>query len=120
MTVKIGKDHFPVSFGFGAIMEYETTTGRPVLALFNEFQTGQAMFTDVVRLIAAGLTNGARKAGKPDVYNVEQVADMLDEADDKMQVITDCMGLLAAAFDSGAKKKTVTMAANRAERRKVG
>jgi len=120
MTVKIGKDHYPVSFGFGAIMEYETTTGRPVLALFEEFQTGRAMFTDVVRLIAAGLTNGARKANSSNTYTVEQVADMMDDSEDKMQVITECMGLLAAAFDSGTKKKTVALSPNRETRRKVG
>lgn len=120
MTVKIGNQHYPVSFGFGAIMEYEQTTGRPVLALFEQVQGGTAMFTDLVRLIAAGLTNGARKAGKPDVFTIEQVADMLDEAEDKMQVITDCMGLLANAFPQESKKKTVTLAANRETRRKVG
>jgi hypothetical protein len=45
---------------------------------------------------------------------------MMDDSEDKMQVIAECMGLLAAAFDSGTKKKTVALSPNRETRRKVG
>lgn len=106
-----GKD-YPISFGFGAIMQYEQATGRPVLALFADFQNNTARFSDIVELIACGMVNGGRKAGGQHVrqYTAEQVADMLDESENPADVLTMAMQLLAQSFEAqDAKKKTVTM-----------
>lgn len=120
MQITIGKQTLPISFGFGAIMQYERTTGRAVLDLFADFQSGRAMFTDVVTLLACGLNNGARKAETGNGYSVDEVADLLDESENPTAVITEAMTLLAGSFaQEEGKKKTVALQANRAARRKA-
>jgi Phage tail tube protein, GTA-gp10 len=109
-TIHLSGQDLPIAFGFGAIMQYEQATGRPILELFSSFQAGNAMFSDVVRLIACGLTNGSRKTGTNVVYTVEQVSDMLDACDNPMAIVGTCMEQLALSFTADeAKKKTVKM-----------
>lgn len=119
-TIQIGEKALPISFGFGAIMAYEQATGKPVLQLFEAFQKQDAMFSDVVLLVACGLTNGARKAGTGEVYTANTVADLLDDAPNAMEAIAQAMNLLAASFAApDAKKKAIPPHANRETRRKA-
>lgn len=109
-TIHLSGQDLPIAFGFGAIMQYEQATGRPILDLFSAFQAGNAMFSDVVRLISCGLTNGSRKAGTNTVYTVEQVSDLLDDCENPMAIVGACMEQLAMSFTADeAKKKTVKM-----------
>lgn len=107
--LKIGQEQYPVSFGYGALMAYETATGVGVSATFEAFSRGESRITDVLQLIACGLENGARKANAPRAYTPQDVADMLDDAPDATEVIAQAMQILADSFpqpDEAAKKKT--------------
>lgn len=110
---------FPIQFGYGAILEYERETGKSVLELVN---SGDNLgFTDVLTLIACGLTNGAEVAGGSDVFTSKSVARLLDETENSPAVIQKAMSFLQESFAVPEQKKTVTMrAANRSERRKTG
>lgn len=105
-TIEIAGKAYPISFGFGALMYYETETGKPATALFVEFSQGQQRLTDVALLIACGLNNGARRSGFQDVYTKSDVADMLDEDEYPMEVVTRAMTLLAESFAPPDVKKS--------------
>ena len=100
-SIELAGKNYPISFGFGALMEYERSTGSPVTALFAQFAANEAKISDLAELIACGLTNGARKAGDGSSYKVfrpGEVADMLDETPNPMEAVTAAMELLAASF----------------------
>lgn len=111
-----GKD-YPVAFGYGALMEYETLTGKSALSLLTE---GAASLTDTFTLIACALTNGAEKAGNPQSFSPKFAADLIDGTPNSVEVVTQIMRLLESSFatDESAKKKT--MYPNRETRRKAG
>ncbi len=114
--IQFGENQYPVSFGYGALMAYEKATGSPVSTLFAAFSKGESSITDIATLIACGLENGARKAGDPQPYTPQDVADLLDDSPNPTDVITRAMQILSDSFaqpDEGAKKKPMTKTAPR-------
>ncbi len=111
--IQIADKTLPIAFGYGALMAYEKTTGQAVTLLFSAFSAGSARFTDLIALVACGLENGSRKAGSPEAFTPEQVADMLDECNDPTGVITQAMQILGDSFaqpSESAKKKAMKTA----------
>lgn len=114
--IQFGENQFPVSFGYGALMAYEKATGTPVTAMYASFKSGASSITDIATLIACGMENGARKAGEPQPYTPQDVADLLDDSPNPTGVIKRAMEMLADSFaqpDEGAKKKPMTKTAPR-------
>lgn len=111
--IEIGGKALPIAFGYGALMAYERSSGQPATALVAQFSSGEHSITEVIRLLACGLENGSRKAGHPEAFPVEIVADLLDESPNPSGVIQRAMEYLADSFappSEGAKKKPVTKA----------
>jgi hypothetical protein len=110
---------YPIQFGYGALLEYERETGKSALELVNSGETFG--FTDVLTLIACGLSNGAEVAGGSEVFTSKSVARLLDETENSPAVIQKAMSFLQESFAVPEQKKTVKMpTANRAARRKTG
>lgn len=111
--IEIGKKNLPIAFGYGALMNYEKSAGQPATALIAQFSSGEHSITEVIRLLACGLENGSRKAGNPEAFPVEAVADLLDESPKPADVIGRAMKYLADSFaqpSKSAKKKPLTTA----------
>lgn len=108
-SIELAGRVYPISFGFGALMEYEKETGTPATALFAQFAGNEAKLTDVATLVACGLTNASRKLNIGAVYTAQDVADLLDDTPDSMSAIMRAMEILAESFaPAEAKKKTMT------------
>lgn len=81
-----GKD-YPVRFGMNAMRLFCKETERSLQDLD---KLGQDMsLDDACFLIKAGLTDGARKAGKEFDLGVEDIADILDDDFDALQKVLD-------------------------------
>lgn len=123
--LKIGKKPLPFAFGMAGIRRFEQATGKPIGSLFSIFQgdgsgeidLSNVMFSDLLLVLSCGLETGARKDGIPKNYDVEAVADMIDESGNMTEIITAAMQELAeslSALNSTAdapqegKKKTAT------------
>lgn len=115
--IKLAGEDYPVAFGYGALMEYETLTGKSAVSLLTE---GAASLTDTFALIACALVNGSEKAGSPQIFSPRDAANLIDETPDRVEVVTHIMKMLEASFatDESAKKKA--MYPNREARRKAG
>lgn len=118
--IEIAGKSYPISFGYGALMDYEAITGKSAIALLT---SGVFGITEIISLVACGLTNGADETGAPHSFKPKDVARLFDQMTQEQvsEVITATVGLLAAAFptDTEAKKKTVTMQPTRAQRRRA-
>lgn len=114
--LQIGGQSLPISFGYGALMEYEQATGKSVMALL---EGGAEMkLTDIFTLIACGLTNGADAANVPKEYTAKSVARLMDDTENSPAVLTKAMELLQKSFAAvDAKKKAIPLHANRETRR---
>lgn len=111
--IEIGGKILPIAFGYGALMNYEKSAGQPATVLVAQFSSGEHSITEVIRLLACGLENGSRKAGNPQPFPIEIVADLLDESQNPGDVIGRAMQYLADSFaqpSEGAKKKPLTTA----------
>lgn len=115
--LQIGGQSLPISFGYGALMEYEQATGKSVMALL---EGGAEMkLTDIFTLIACGLTNGADAANEPKEYTAKAVSRLLDDTENSPAVLAKAMELLQKSFAVVEQKKTVPLHANRETRRKA-
>lgn len=122
--LKVGKKPLPFAFGMAGIRRFEQATGRPIGSLFTMFQgeggeidLSKVMFSDLLLVLSCGLETGARKDGIPKNYDVEAVADMMDESGNMTEIITAAMQELAESLSAlnstadapqEAKKKTAT------------
>lgn len=66
-------------FGYGAILNYEKSTGKSILELANNLGTANIQFTEIIELIYAGYLNGCRAEKIPVEHTKEDVCDWLDE-----------------------------------------
>lgn len=117
--LELAGQSLPIQFGYGALMEYEQATGKSAVQMAT---AGENIgFTDILTLIACGLTNGAEMANAPREFTAKGVAKLLDETDNSPAVIQKAMGFLQESFAAVEQKKTVKMQpTNRAARRKAG
>ena len=77
-----GKD-YPCSFGMNTIRLWCKSTDRNLQDLD---KIGEDMsLNDAVYLVQAGLTDGARRAGKQFDLSVEEISDLLDDDFDALQ-----------------------------------
>lgn len=116
--IELSGKSYPIQFGYGALMEYEALTGRSALSIL---EGENVRVTDILSLIACGLTNGADAAGTPEHYTAKAVGLLLDGTPNSPLVFQRAMELLRAAFavEDGPKKKAVPPHANREMRRKA-
>ena len=119
--IEISGTSYPISFGYGALMEYETMTGGSAISLFSRVQGGNVGITELITLLACGLQNGADETGDPRPFTPKAVARMLDKELNVEGIFAETMKYLENSFakDTSAKKKTVNIQANRAARRKA-
>lgn len=117
--LEIAGKSLPISFGYGALMEYETATGKSAVQIV---EAGASIgFTEILTLIACGLTNGADAANDPREYTAKGVARMLDETPDSPAVLQKAMLLLQKSFATTEQKKTVKLQPTQTgARRKAG
>ncbi len=114
--LELAGQSYPIRFGYGALMEYELATGKSAVQMATAGDT--VGFTDILTLIACGLTNGAELAGAPREFTAKSVSRLLDETPNSPAVIQKAMALLQESFAfEDAKKKTVKMQPVKASKR---
>ena len=94
-----GKD-YPVRFGMNSLRLFTKETGRTLQDL--QSLGGDLSLDDACCLIKAGLTDGARKAGKEFNLTTEDIADMLDDDFDALQKVLD---VFATQFSAKAGRE---------------
>ena len=108
--VIINGTDYPVRFGMNALRLFCKETNRKLTDLD---KLGQNLsLDDACFLIKAGLTDGARKAGKEFSLSVDDIADILDDDFDALQKVMDVFSEQFSAKESekvgnekGSKKK---------------
>jgi hypothetical protein len=106
--VNLGGRPRPVSFGFGALYQFETNTGTAIGTVFEKLAGGSLEVTVVLNLILAGLECGARRERLEIAYSQAEVADWLDT---NPEAVTEILEAFTASFVKepaevkGAKKK---------------
>ena len=108
--VIINGTDYPVRFGMNALRLFCKETNRKLTDLD---KLGQDLsLDDACFLIKAGLTDGARKAGKEFSLSVDDIADILDDDFDALQKVMDVFSEQFSAKESqkvgnekGSKKK---------------
>lgn len=107
----------PIQFGYGALMEYEQATGKSAVEMA---QGGNVGFTEILTLIACGLSNGAELAGTGESFTAKKVGQLLDATENSPAVIEQAMKLLQASFAPAEQKKTVRLQPTAQKHRKAG
>ena len=96
--VIINGTDYPVRFGMNALRLFCKETNRKLTDLD---KLGQDLsLDDACFLIKAGLTDGARKAGKEFSLSVDDIADILDEDFDALQKVLDVFSEQFSAKES--------------------
>ena len=96
--VIINKKDYPVRFGMNALRLFCKETNRKLTDLD---KLGQDLsLDDACFLIKAGLTDGARKAGKEFSLSVDDIADILDDDFDALQKVMDVFSEKFSAKES--------------------
>lgn len=117
--IELSGKSYPIAFGYGALMEYETLTGKSAVQLLSKSE--EVGITDMLTLLACGLANGAEQVGQSQEFTAKGVSKLLDATPNSAEAIQKAMEHFAASFaQEDTKKKTVKMQPTRAQRRKSG
>ena len=96
-TVNIGSEVRPVKFGFAALMQFTDATGYKLSDLD---KIGESLtLSEDLELVRAGLKQGARLEKQPFNYELEEIADWLDDSPGALEEI------LAIFTDSFTQEK---------------
>jgi len=83
--VKIGGEERPVKFGFAALMQFTDATGYKLADLD---KIGESLsLSEALELVRAGLKQGARVEKESFNYELEDIADWLDESPEALEQI---------------------------------
>lgn len=115
-SIELAGKAYPIQFGYGALLEYEQKTGKSAVEMA---QGGNVGFTEILTLIACGLSNGAEMAGSPHEFTAKQVGLLLDATENSPAVIEQAMSYLQASFAPAEQKKTVRLQPTAQKRRKT-
>jgi hypothetical protein len=98
----------PVFFGFAAIAKFEELTGAKMAEMDKVLSEGKV--ADMIAFAFSGVYGGAKKEKLEIDFDIDDVANWLDDIEDLEQlfaVYMDCMPMVKSgtATKSGAKKK---------------
>ena len=83
--VKIGGEERPVKFGFAALMQFTDATGYKLADLD---KIGESLsLSEALELVRAGLKQGARVEKESFNYELEDIADCLDDSPEALEQI---------------------------------
>jgi len=83
--VKIGGEDRPVKFGFAALMQFTDATGYKLADLD---KIGESLsLSEALELVRAGLKQGARVEKESFNYELEDIADWLDDSPEALEQI---------------------------------
>jgi len=83
--VKIGGEERPVKFGFAALMQFTDATGYKLADLD---KIGESLsLSEALELVRAGLKQGARVEKESFNYELEDIADWLDDSPEALEQI---------------------------------
>jgi len=83
--VKIGGEQRPVKFGFAALMQFTDATGYKLADLD---KIGESLsLSEALELVRAGLKQGARVEKENFNYELEDIADWLDDSPEALEQI---------------------------------
>jgi len=83
--VKIGGEQRPVKFGFAALMQFTDATGYKLADLD---KIGESLsLSEALELVRAGLKQGARVEKESFNYELEDIADWLDDSPEALEQI---------------------------------
>ena len=98
--VKIGGEERPVKFGFAVLMEFTDALGYTMADLDN---LGENMkLKDAIFLVWCGLKHGARVEKNPFAYDIDQIADWLDE---KPESMVEVLNVFSSSFGATKEEK---------------
>jgi len=83
--VKIGGEERPIKFGFAALMQFTDATGYKLADLD---KIGESLsLSEALELVRAGLKQGARVEKESFNYELEDIADWLDDSPEALEQI---------------------------------
>lgn len=116
-NIELAGKSYPIAFGYGALLEYEAKTGKSAVQMVEA--TSNVGFTEILTLIACGLSNGAEMEGNARDFTAKDVARLLNDTENSPAVIQKAMALLQQSFVTKTKKKTVNLQPTAKQKRKT-
>ena len=102
--IEIGKEKFPIRFGFNALRKFSVKTGSTMSDL-NKLGNGNLTFNDAFVLIWCGIEDGHRAAKQSFKISIDELTDKFDGNMEAMEKAFEILGQSMGQNSSEKKPK---------------